>query len=51
MKSKKDVFNTLETILGYYEIYRANLNLSIEDATKKTLETYSDFYEWLQEKT
>ena len=48
MKSKKEVFDTLETILGFYENYRTTLGLSVEEATKKTLETYSDFYEWLQ---
>jgi len=50
MKSKKMVFATLEIMLAYYDNFRFILKMTEADAVKKTLETYSDFYEWLTEK-
>lgn len=49
MKTKKEIFETLECILTCYDSYRINLDLSEEQAQQKTLDTYSDFYEWLNE--
>jgi len=47
MKTKKDVFDTIENMLTFYENYRVTLGLSEEEAKKKTLNTYYDFYDWL----
>jgi len=49
MKSEEEVFDTLREMLGYYESYRNTLNLSERDAAVKTLKTYEDFYQWLNE--
>ena len=49
MKKKELVFETLKQILGFYDSYRITLKMSKEEAIKKTLETYDDFYEWLNE--
>jgi len=50
MKSKKVVLDTLKIILGFYDSYRIIYKMPKEEAIKKTLETYDDFYEWLTEK-
>lgn len=50
MKSKKWFFEALETMLGFYDNYKVILGLSKEDAIKRTLETYNDFYEMLSSK-
>ncbi len=47
MKKRKEVFETLNQILLCYESYRNILKLTQDKAIKKTLDTYSDFYEWL----
>lgn len=49
MKSRKDVMDTLETILKWYECERSDLDFSMEDAVRRTLSAYSDFYDWLCE--
>lgn len=49
MKTKKEVFETLGYILTFYENYRFIINMSEEEAKKKTLDIYHDFYEWLNE--
>jgi len=47
MKTKEQVFETLRFILTFYENYRFVVNYSEEEAKKKTLQVYSDFYDWL----
>ena len=48
MKSKKMVYATLKIMLTFYDNYRFVMKMSEEDAVKKTLEVYDDFYEWLE---
>jgi hypothetical protein len=47
MKDKKWVFQTLGIILDFYDNERVILKKSKEEAKKKVLEIYSDFYEVL----
>ena len=49
MKLKEDVYQTLKEILHYYEANRKILKLNEEKATKRVLDVYSDFYEWIYE--
>jgi len=50
MKSKSWTFKTLGLILNCYNAYREALKISHEEAVKKTLKTYDDFYEVIIEK-
>jgi len=50
MKSEKLIFETLSLILYMYDNYRFCCKMTEEEAKKKTLDNYSDFYEWLREK-
>jgi len=50
MKTKKEVMETLETILKWCALKKTILGLDEEEAIKQTLENYSDFYEWLNGK-
>jgi hypothetical protein len=50
MKSKEDVFETLKMILEWYDTNRVFLKMSKEKAIEKTLDNYSDFYEWIYDK-
>ena len=49
-KNKKMVFQTLRYIIKCYESEKGILNRNKRNAVKRTLETYEDFYEWLQGK-
>ena len=50
VKTKRQVFLALETMLGFYESYRIALKGNKKLAIKQTLKTYDDFYEFLQDK-
>ena len=47
MKTKKEVMETLETILKWCAVKRAVLDVDDIEAIKQTMINYSDFYEWL----
>ena len=46
-RTKKEIKTTLWIICEEYEARRIILKLSKEEATKKTLETYNDFRDWV----
>lgn len=48
MKNKKVVFDTLRQMLRFYDNYRFLMKMTEDEATEKTLEVYSDYYEWLK---
>ena len=50
IQSKDNVFKTLRNMLKFYNGYKTSLNMTMEDAINKTLESYDDFYEWLTRK-
>jgi hypothetical protein len=47
MKRREDVFLVLTEILKFYEAYRNTLRFNEGKSIKRTLETYSDFYDWI----
>jgi hypothetical protein len=49
MKSKKWFFEALRIFLNFYDGYKEGLDLSHDEAVKRTLEAYDDFWDWLQE--
>ncbi len=48
IRSKEGVFATLKQMIEFYNSYREVLKLNHEEAMKKALDAYFDFYEWLQ---
>lgn len=49
MKTEKEIFDTLREMFKYYENYRNSIGMTKQEATEKTLKSYGDFYQWLNE--
>lgn len=49
-RNRRDVFRALRLILMLYDDYRVVSKSTKKHATRKTLEAYDDFYEFLQGK-
>lgn len=50
MKTEEDINTTLRLMLCTFDNYRRLLDLTFIQAADKTLETYNDFFCWLNEK-
>ena len=47
IKTEKEFFVALQTMVKFYESYR-KIGMSEKKATKQVLQSYDDFYQWLQ---
>ena len=47
VKSKEEIMGTIELILEGYESQRTIFNRTPEEAKKRTMTEWQDFYEWL----
>jgi hypothetical protein len=48
MKTKEDVIDTLSMIIDFYQGY-IEIGITPKEAKRRTLDNYSDFYEWVYE--